>query len=210
MPPDAGDQEESVSESKNTEMRTAQDEQEIKALVDRLFDSWGRGDAAAYVADFADDMDYVSYDGSRRGRAESEEEHRDLFRTVLYGSRLVGEVETLRFVTPDVAVAHLTGSIIEGWRETPLKRRLSRQTMVAVRRDGRWMVTAFHNTRLRPVPTTGPVVELAGRFIRWRTDRARRKASSVRRPRHGVLGTASQVEPGTTGGSAVLHPALAR
>jgi len=51
---------------------------------------------------------------------------------VLYGSRLVGEVESVRFLTPDVAVVHLLGS-------------------------------------------SGPMVQLGGRFVRWRTDRARRK-----------------------------------
>jgi hypothetical protein len=51
-------------------------------------------------------------------------------------------VESIRFVTPDVAVVHLP---------------------------------AFHNTRVRPLDTSGPMVRLAGRFVRWRTDRARRR-----------------------------------
>lgn len=94
---------------------------------------------------------------------------------MLYGSRLTGAVESVRFVTPDVAVVHLTGSVVEGWRQQMRRRRLSRQTMVVVRRDGRWQVTAFHNTRVRPLSTSGPMVELGGRFVRWRTDRTRRK-----------------------------------
>jgi uncharacterized protein (TIGR02246 family) len=152
-----------------------QDEREIRALVDGMFDAWGRGDAAAYHADFTDDADYVSFDGSRRGKADSISSHANLFPTVLYGSRLVGEVESVRFLTPDVAVVHLLGSIVEGWRQQPLRRRLSRQTMVVVRRDGQWQVTAFHNTRVRPLNTSGPTVRLGGRFVRWRPDRARRK-----------------------------------
>jgi uncharacterized protein (TIGR02246 family) len=152
-----------------------QDEREIRALVDRMFDSWARGDAAAYHADFTDDADYVSFDGSRRGKADSIASHENLFRTVLYGSRLTGQVESIRFVTPDVAVVHLTGSVVEGWRQQMRRRRLSRQTLVVVRRDGRWQVTAFHNTRVRPLSTSGPMVELGGRFVRWRTNRARRK-----------------------------------
>jgi hypothetical protein len=43
------------------------------------------------------------------------------------------------------------------------------------RTDGRWQVTAFHNTRVRPLATSGPMVELGGRFVHWRTNRARRK-----------------------------------
>ncbi len=153
----------------------AQDDREIRAIVDRMFDAWGRGDAAAYHADLTDDADYVAFDGSRRSKADSIRSHENLFRTVLYGSRLTGQVESVRFVTPDVAVVHLTGSVVEGWRQRMRRRRLSRQTMVVVRRDGRWQVTAFHNTRVRPLPTTGPMVELGGRFVHWRTDRARRK-----------------------------------
>jgi uncharacterized protein (TIGR02246 family) len=153
----------------------AQDDREIRAIVDRMFDAWGRGDAAAYHADLTDDADYVAFDGSRRSKADSIRSHENLFRTVLYGSRLTGEVESVRFVTPDVAVVHLTGLVVAGWRQQMRRRRLSRQTMVVVRRDGRWQVTAFHNTRVRPLSTSGPMVALGGRFVHWRTDRARRK-----------------------------------
>jgi uncharacterized protein (TIGR02246 family) len=159
----------------NPQAALGQDEREIQALIDRMFESWGRGDAAAYHADFTDDADYVSFDGSRRNKADSIRSHENLFRTVLYGSRLTGQVESVRFGTPDVAVVHLTGSVVEGWRQQLRRRRLSRQTMVVVRRDGRWQVTGFHNTRVRPLNTSGPIVQLGGRFVRWRTDRARRK-----------------------------------
>ena len=159
----------------NPQAAPGPDEREIRALVDHMFDGWGRGDAAAYHADVTDDADYVSFDGSRRNKADSIRSHENLFRTVLYGSRLTGQVESVRFLTPDVAVVHLTGSVVEGWRQRMRQRRLSRQTMVVVRRDGRWQVTAFHNTRVRPLPTTGPMVELGGRFVHWRTDRARCK-----------------------------------
>jgi uncharacterized protein (TIGR02246 family) len=98
-----------MSEPTDTEAAPGQDEREIRSLVDRMFDSWGRGDAVAYHADFTDDDDYVSFDGSRRGKADSISSHRNLFRTVLYGSRLVGAVESVRFVTPDVAMVQLTG-----------------------------------------------------------------------------------------------------
>jgi uncharacterized protein (TIGR02246 family) len=151
------------------------DETEIRDLVGRLSDSWARGDAQAYGAEFTHDCDYVAFDGTRfRGPNEPETHLARLFDTVLKDSRLEGEVESVRFVTPDVAVVHWTGSVAYPWQRHVTRRRLSRQTLVLVRRDGRWLATAFQNTRVRPLPQEGVGFKLATRFIRWRAARAQR------------------------------------
>ena len=50
----------------------------------------------------------VAFDGTRfRGPSEPEAHLARLFDTVLYGSRLEGEVESVRFVATDVAVGPL-------------------------------------------------------------------------------------------------------
>lgn len=155
---------------------TDKDEQEIRALMARLADSWVRGDAQAYGAEFTDDCDYVAFDGTRfRGPAEPSTHLTRLFDTVLKDSRLEGEVESVRFVTPEVAVVHWTGSVAYPWQQRVRRRRRSRQTLVVVRREGRWQATAFQNTRVRPVPQRGLGFALATRLIRWRAARARRK-----------------------------------
>src|SRR5918994_7036456 len=47
------------------------DEQEIRELMDRLSDSWARGDAQGYGAEFTEDCDYIAFDGTRfRGPTE--------------------------------------------------------------------------------------------------------------------------------------------
>jgi uncharacterized protein (TIGR02246 family) len=151
------------------------DEREIRELVDRLSDSWARGDAQAYGAEFTEDCDYVAFDGVRlRGPTEPHTHLARLFGTVLKDSRLEGEVESVRFAAPDVAVVHWTGSVAYPWQQRVKRRRQSRQTLVVVRRDGRWRATAFQNTRVRPLPQEGLGFELASRFIRWRAARARR------------------------------------
>lgn len=71
-------------------------------------------------------------------------------------------------------MAHWTGSVAYLWQQQVPRRRQSRQTLVAVRRDGRWQATAFQNTRVRPLPQHGLGFALATRFIRWRAARARR------------------------------------
>ena len=65
---------------------TDKDEQEIRALMARLADSWARGDAQTYGAEFTDDCDYVAFDGTRfRGPAEPATHLARLFDTVRWG-----------------------------------------------------------------------------------------------------------------------------
>src|SRR3712207_9086831 len=104
---------------------------------DRMCAAWTAGDAVAYGACFTEDSDYVSYDGTHaRGRQGMVANHDQLFRGVLSGSALVGRVESVRRLRPDVAVLHATGSVLMPWRSRLPERRLSRQTLVAVEEGG--------------------------------------------------------------------------
>lgn len=150
------------------------DDEEIRALWTRACDAWTQGDADAYGKTFTPDVDYVPYDGSLvRGRQAVVDSHDRLFRGVLTGSALVGEVESIRYVGSDVAVVHTMGSVLMPWRSRLPKRRLSRQTVVAVRTGEGWRFTALHNTRVRPVQVREPD-SLPSRASRAMTRLARR------------------------------------
>ncbi len=82
--------------------------------------------------------------------------HDKLFRGVLVGSALVGEVESIRYLGDDVALVHATGSVLVGWRTRLPKRRRTRNTIVAVRTPEGWRFTAIHNGRIRPVGVPEP------------------------------------------------------
>ena len=130
---------------------------ELVHLFERMCAAWTAGDAEGYGACFTEDSDYVSYDGTHaRGRREMVANHDRLFRGVLTGSALVGEVESVRHLRDDVAVMHATGSVQRPWRARLPKRRLSRQTIVAVRTDDGWRIAALHNGRVRPVALPAP------------------------------------------------------
>ena len=102
------------------------DDTAITALFQRLMRAWTDNDAAAYGECFTEDCDYVSYDGTRAiGRRPMQEAHDRLFRGVLAGSTLVGDIESTRLVGPDVAVVHGTASVLMPWRRTLPRRRLS-------------------------------------------------------------------------------------
>jgi uncharacterized protein (TIGR02246 family) len=129
----------------------------LHELFDRMCAAWTAGDAAAYGECFTADSDYVSYDGTHaRGRRAVVDNHDRLFRGVLSGSALVGRIESVRHLRPGVAVLHATGSVLVPWRSSLPKRRLSRQTLVAVEECDAWRIAALHNGRVRPVTIPGP------------------------------------------------------
>lgn len=129
------------------------DTRAITELTHRLAESWNRHDGAAYASSFTPDSDYVAFDGTHlRGREANARHHQQLFDTVLRGSRLVFEGEpVIRFIGPDTAVMHAMGSVVMPWQQGVRARRRSKQTFVLVRTPAGWQVTAFHNTRCRPL-----------------------------------------------------------
>lgn len=125
------------------------DEQQINDLLQRSFRAWGN--AAAYAACYTTDCDYVSFDGNHtHGRAEVETAHEALLRGVLHGSRLVGNVETVRHLSPDIARVHATGSVLVAWRTHVPRRRLHRHDL---RRDQNQRRLAIHLHSQRPHPS---------------------------------------------------------
>jgi uncharacterized protein (TIGR02246 family) len=133
------------------------DDQQLLDLFNRMCLAWTDGDARAYGACFTADCDYVSYDGYwERGRDPMVASHDKLFRGVLSGSALVGEVESIRYLGDDVALVHGTGSVLVAWRARLPKRRRTRNTIVALRTPDGWRFTAMHNGRIRPVGVPEP------------------------------------------------------
>lgn len=132
----------------------------IQALFQQLLLAWNRGDGTAYGELFTEDADYITFDGTHvKGREDIARSHQQLFDTHLKGSRLVGRVKDVRFLSPTVALVHATGGTIMAGKSTPSAERDSIQTLVAIQREGEWLFTAFHNNRQRPImSSTGGLV----------------------------------------------------
>jgi uncharacterized protein (TIGR02246 family) len=128
------------------------DEAAVRDLYQQLIDGWNRGSGAAFAAVFAEDGDLVAYDGTRfRGRQQIAPFHQELFDKWMQGSRLVGQVEDVRFLSRDVAVMHAVGGTVMRGKTEPSPERDSIQTLVATRQGGEWRLAAFQNTRVRPI-----------------------------------------------------------
>lgn len=151
---------------------------DARAVLSALAARWDAGDGTGYGELFTPDATYVQFNGVLlSGRREIAEMHDLMFRTMLYGTRLVThDIESVRTVGEDQAVVVSTGAALYPWQKEVTPKRLSRQTLILERVDGRWLVAGFQNARIKSFPTSGPVFALAARAVRMRVDRALRAA----------------------------------
>jgi uncharacterized protein (TIGR02246 family) len=136
-------------------MATSDDKNSIQLLLARLYDAWARGEGDDYAACFTPESDYITFNGIHlRGRAENAELHGALFRSVLKGTKLSAEIESIELLSSGVALVHTVGS----------GRKKSYQTYVLVKSDGEWLIRSFQNTRFQPfsVWMTHRMLRLAG------------------------------------------------
>lgn len=125
------------------------DEAVIRGLFQELLAAWGRGDGTGYGSLFTEDADYVAFDGSHtKGRRQIVSSHQELFDRWLKGTRLTGHIESLRFLSPDVAMVHAIGGTVFPGESKPRPSRDSIQTLIATRGTDGWRFQAFHNTRI--------------------------------------------------------------
>ena len=138
----------------------ARDESEIRQLQARQQDAWNRHDAKAYAALFTDDGDVVNVVGWWwRGRGEIERQLTSAYAVVFRESRLTITDMEVRFLTRDIAVAHVRWTM-EGAKTPPSmpEPRQGIQVQVLHKRRGAWRIAVFQNTNSLPevpFPTVG-------------------------------------------------------
>jgi uncharacterized protein (TIGR02246 family) len=132
------------------------DEAAVRALYQQLMDGWNQGSGDAFAAVFTEDGDLVAFDGTHfKGRQEIAPFHQQLFDKWLKGSRLVGQVKDVRFLSPDIALMHAVGGTVMRGKSEPSPERDSIQTLLATRQDGdEWRLAASQNTRLHPIDSS--------------------------------------------------------
>ena len=125
------------------------DEAAIRRTWDSFVAAFNEGDAKACAALYTEDGDRVdSVSGkSSRGRADIERSYVNLFGGRYNGGVLVGNITSIRFLTPEVAIVDLVSEVKElqgGSAKTQL-----RATTIYLKRGGTWAIAA-HRPSLRP------------------------------------------------------------
>ena len=122
------------------------DEAAIRQIVQQVQDAWNAHDGKAFAAPFATDADYVVVNGMYiKGREAIEQGHTQIFSTIYKESKNAATVKSVRFLRPDVAVAHVEWNLeFRAGGET--RKAQAMNTMVLTKEGGRWGIAAFQNT----------------------------------------------------------------
>ena len=129
------------------------DEEAIRKLIAEMTDASSKADAKAATRMYAADADFVTGRGERfTGAAQIEERLGAIFAARGAAVTVKTLNVTVRFIRPDVAVAHVTnelrGLMSSDGQKLPAQQELSLRVFT---RDGTtWRAAAFHNTVVKP------------------------------------------------------------
>jgi uncharacterized protein (TIGR02246 family) len=132
---------------------TAEDEQAIRQVITEMTEGFNRHDAQASTRMYTSDADLITVRGERfRGTQEFEKGLAQIFATRAREATHRTLNVSVRFIRPDVALAHVTnelsGLISPDGQRPPPHQELSLR--VFVKDGGQWRVAAFHNTLVQP------------------------------------------------------------
>jgi uncharacterized protein (TIGR02246 family) len=117
-----------------------------QAIMQRLELAWNRADGAAFGELFTADADFVAIRGDlHAGRDAIAEGHQQILDTVYAGSTASYQVLQARELDGQVILAHVRGTLSAPGG--PLAgEHASTITLVLLRHDDEYKITAFHNT----------------------------------------------------------------
>lgn len=126
-----------------------------------MADAWNRGSGEGFAARFAEDADFVAFEGTQlRGRRQIASFHQHIFDTVAKGSRIEAEVKLIRFVAAEMAAMHSIVRVTLRGETEPFPGRDSMQMFVVAKRTGRWIIEAALNARKVTLERQGVLDEL--------------------------------------------------
>ena len=144
-----------------TPIHSAEAKSKVETVLAALQESWNRHDMVTFAAQFTQDADFVNVLGMHlRGRPAIEAQHIAIHKTVFRNSQLRALGQSIRFLAPQIAVAHLDWEMtghetpaVEGWKLPATRKGVL--TAVLVAESDNWRITALHNTDTVPVPGMG-------------------------------------------------------
>jgi uncharacterized protein (TIGR02246 family) len=145
----------SILISASANAQDAVQEAAIRAIVSDQATSWNAGNAAEFCQSAAPDISAFNTSGAdMSGKARFCQRQQQILAGIFKGTTKKQLIRRLRFITDDVAIVDIDNEI-HGLTTTPSGAPLSGDGVsrtllmeIFVRRDGRWLMEAFHNIDL--------------------------------------------------------------
>ena len=121
-------------------------ENELRALVAHLQDSWNRYDSKAFASIFAEDADFIHILGAHyTGRESIDKGHRTIWDTIYKGSKNRMGIYKIRSLGENAAVVFTQATLefFQGDEKVTIK---SRPTLIVQRKNANWEIVSFQNT----------------------------------------------------------------
>jgi uncharacterized protein (TIGR02246 family) len=126
-----------------------EDEAAIHAVLVDSYKAWEAGDADGMVANYTADATAIMTGSLRDGRDVIRENMALAFEGPLKGSSTYNKQLSLRFAGRDAAiVVSESGILFAGQTEVPDAGKVN-ATWVLEKRDGQWLIAAYHNSPAR-------------------------------------------------------------
>ncbi|MEZ0107553.1 uncharacterized protein (TIGR02246 family) [Catenulispora sp. EB89] len=118
----------------------------IQAVLTASYKAWEAGDATAMVADYTADATAIMTGSLRDSREVIRENMALAFQGPLKDTSTYNKQLSLRFVGGDAAIAVTESGILFGGETAVPDPRKVNATWVFEKRDGRWLIAAYHNS----------------------------------------------------------------
>jgi uncharacterized protein (TIGR02246 family) len=123
-----------------------EDEVAIQAVLDASYKAWAAGDAEGMVADYAPDATAIMTGSLRGSREVIRESMAQAFAGPLKDTSTSNRRLSIRFLGDDAAILVTeSGILFDGQTEVPDARKVN-ATWVFEKREGRWLIAAYHNS----------------------------------------------------------------
>ncbi|MFD0692246.1 SgcJ/EcaC family oxidoreductase [Actinomadura fibrosa] len=129
----------------------------VARAPERISAAWAAGDGDAFAAACAEDATMIlPGDVCLHGREEIRTFMTRAYTAQYKNTRVTGQPITMRFLGDDVSVLVTQGGVLLPGETEVAGERAIRATWVLVRKDGEWLISAYHNSPITAAGSTGP------------------------------------------------------
>src|SRR5579859_8053911 len=123
-----------------------QEQNAVLEIIDGVYAAWADNDADAFAELYLADATVVQPAVYKNSKDAIRTSMAAAFAGPLKGSTVIDKPLSVRFLSDDAAVVISEGGVLMAGESEVPPQRLVRATWVLAKRDGRWMIVAYHNS----------------------------------------------------------------